>query len=508
VIRVRQLAGASAGLAAVTVWQAALGLVTTPYVIHHLGSSLYGVFALITIMSAYLTNLELGFGHATVRFLARARAQGDGAGERAVIETSLTVFIGAALLAASIALIGSGFIERTFVHGAQADRAVVLDTIRIAAVVLLSSIVLAFTSAALQALGRLPLLVVTRGVFGTLSSAASVVPIAAGGGLRSVLVAQAAVNLSFLATQLVALARTVSFVPRPRIHRPTFRAMATFGASVFAAGLLYQAMLQGPPTVLAGYSTTDQVAAYSVPSIVLQQLIILMSVSSFGFLPFASAEAAGTDRTRLSAVFRANLRVTLMAAGPIVAFLAVLGWPILSAWIGPGFADDAIGPLRFLGGAALMVALSAPAADVARAAGRPSWVAAYTLAAATLSIAGAFALVPSHGATGAAAALCVALVAATLPFGAIVAHRLLGIGVGELAMALARPILVVGACAGAFAAGHVATSGFGGTLVVGAVGASIYAAIAGLWVLDPRERAVIGALLPRRPARRGAEAIG
>ena len=33
-------------------------------------------------MSAHLCNLELGFGHATVRFLARARARADLAEER------------------------------------------------------------------------------------------------------------------------------------------------------------------------------------------------------------------------------------------------------------------------------------------------------------------------------------------------------------------------------------------------------------------------------------------
>lgn len=74
VISARGLAAASVSLGAVTVWLAVLGLVTTPYLIHHLGRSLYGVFALLTIMSAYLSNLELGFSHATVRFLARARA--------------------------------------------------------------------------------------------------------------------------------------------------------------------------------------------------------------------------------------------------------------------------------------------------------------------------------------------------------------------------------------------------------------------------------------------------
>jgi O-antigen/teichoic acid export membrane protein len=497
VIRARQLAGASVGLGAVTIWSALLGLITTPYLIHHLGASLYGIFALITIMSAYLANLELGFGHATVRFLARARGAGDVAQERAVLETSLAVFVGAALVATTIALAASGFIVRTFVHGAQAQHHVVLDAIRIGACVMLTSLLVSFASVSLQALGRLKLIVVTRAIFGTLSSAASVTPIALGGGLRSVLVAQVLVNGALCATLLIALARTVPFRLRPRVHRVTFRAMAGFGTSVLAAGLLYQTMMQGPPTILAGNATTDQVAAYAVPSIVLQQLILLMTVSSLGFLPLASAEAVGSDRSRLAAIFRSNLRVTVLVAGPIVAFFAVLGWPILATWISSGFADHAIGPLRFLAGAALLVALGAPAADVARAAGRPSWVVAYMLAAAAGSIAGAFALVDAHGATGVAAGLCAALLVATLPFDAVVAHRLLGLRASDLSRSLAGPALAVVACAAAFAVGHLIASGFAGAVVVGAVGAAVYAAVAGRWVLDGRERAVLGALAPR-----------
>ena len=104
-MRPRQLASASLGkLGAVTVWLALLGVVTTPYLIHHLGASLYGIFALLTIMSAYLSNLELGFGHATVRFLARARALEDADEERVVLETSFAVFLAASAIASAAAL--------------------------------------------------------------------------------------------------------------------------------------------------------------------------------------------------------------------------------------------------------------------------------------------------------------------------------------------------------------------------------------------------------------------
>lgn len=497
-MRARQLAVASIGLGTVTVWLALLGLITTPYLIHRLGVAFYGIFALITIMSAYLSNLELGFGHATVRFLARARAEQDAIRERAVIETSFAVFLGAAIAATSIALAGSGFVADKFVHGEAARGDVALDAIRIGAVILFLSLLTSFAAAALQALGRFRLLVATRGIFGTLASAGAVTAVALGGGVRSVLAVTATLNAILCVTQLVALGRASSVSLRPRVHTSTLRSMGRYGSWVLVSGLLFQATMQAPPTILAANATTDQLAAFAVPNTILLQLVALVAATSFGFVPFASAESASADRTYLREVFRANLRMTVLTAGPIVSYMALFGEPLMAEWIDPEFADDAIGPLRFLAFAAWALALSAPPADVLRGLGRPRWIALFTLAAATCTVGGALALVSAHGAAGVAAALLGGLTAATVPLMVIVADRCLGMPPVDLLRGLSGPVCAVASCAAIFAAGTHASSGFGGAIAAGAIGTSVYVVVAARFVLDSRERDVFRSLLPRR----------
>jgi O-antigen/teichoic acid export membrane protein len=408
------------------------------------------------------------------------------------------VFLAASFLASGVALLGSSFIADTFINGAQARHDVVLDSVRLGALILFTSLLGSFASAALSALGRLQFLVAVRLIFGTLASVVAVAVIAAGGGLRGVLLGQVVITAALCVAQLVALRSTTHARLRPGLHRATFRTMARFGASILLAGLFYQALMQGPPTILAGHSTTDQVAAFAVPSVILQQLIVLTTVTSLGFLPFASAESAAADPGRLVAVFLANLRMTVLAIGPIVAYLVIWGHPLLATWIDRGFADDAIGPLRYLAGAAVLVALSAPAADVARGLNRPSWTVAYTGGASAISVAAGLLLVGRHGATGVAAALGLALVLATLPFVVVVARRLLGLGAADLARALAAPTVAVAVAAAVFAGGRLLTAGIGGAIAAGAAGVLVYAAVIVRGVLDDRERAVLGGLLPAR----------
>src|SRR5439155_17678142 len=110
----RRLAAQVAGSAGVQVWLAFLGIFTTPFILRGLGAAAYGIFALVSVVSAHLSNLELGFGHATVRYLARARAAGDRPGEQAILDTSLAVFLAGGIVAGSVLFTAARFLATSF----------------------------------------------------------------------------------------------------------------------------------------------------------------------------------------------------------------------------------------------------------------------------------------------------------------------------------------------------------------------------------------------------------
>jgi O-antigen/teichoic acid export membrane protein len=264
--------------------------------------------------------------------------------------------------------------------------------------------------------------------------------------------------------------------------------MAGFGILVFASGIAYQWMINGPPLVLSAKVDAAVVPTFAVPHVLLQRLASLVSAVSLVFFPFASAEAARPDRSRLSAVFVSHLRLTALTMGPIAGYLLACGDTLLGVWVRREFARDASPCLRLLSLAAFVLAAASPAADVARAQNRPGWVLAYTACVAAVAVGASFALVPTYAAAGAAFALLAGLIFGSVPLVLWVATRLLGLEGLALLGRLSKPALAIASVTALFLAGRIVSGTFLSALVTGAVGTAAYLATVHAWVLDPRER--------------------
>jgi len=486
-VQIRQLAPVAGVSAGVTAWLAMLGLITTPIMLHTLGAAAYAIFALITIMAGYLSNLQLGFGDTTLRFLAQARATGDDDAEAKIVGTSLFVFSCAGALAAAVAFFGAPVIATKFADFPSDLEDDAVGAIRLAALILILTFGYSFAQVSLQALGRFRPLLWSRAISGTLISSFAVAAALSFGDVRAVLATQVVVSLLTCIVLFAVLGKALSAPLRPSFNRPTFRKMAGFGAVVLATGIAYQAMMQGPPTALAGLAPAAEVAAFAVAAVVFQQILLLIRAASTGFLPFASAEGASQDRGRLAAVFRSHLRLTIAVIGPIAGFLVVFADPILTAWLGADFAAEVADPLRFLALAGLLLAISTPSADVSAGVGRPAWNLAYALTAAAIGTTSAILLAGQSGASGAALGLLIGVSVATPPFLLLTAYRLLGLPPIRVAASVAAPGLAASAAAGLYFLCSLAIPGFAGALLGGAL-TFLYAIATYRFVLSQDER--------------------
>lgn len=470
------------------IWLTIVAIFTMPYVILGLGRSAYGVFAMVSLVSAHLSNLEFGFGHATIRFLARARASGDTKAAQAILDTSFAVFAAAGMAAGTIFLLGSVYLATSFFNIPADLQSEAITAFRLGAFILACSFLSSFFSTALQAFGRYDRLNVYRTVAGTTASLGSVLAIMLGKGLTGVMWVQAGIAFVSVAFYGLAVVRAHGGPVRPRTDRRSLRDMAGFGILVFASGIAYQWMINGPPLVLSAKADVAALPAFAVPHVVLQRLATLISSVSVVFFPFASAESAGDDRSRLTAVFQSHLRLTVLVMGPIAAYLVVFGDTLLGAWVSPDFARDASPCLRLLAPAAFVLAATSPGADVSRALGRPEWVLAYTSGMALVATSGCFALIPAYGAVGAALALLIALMAGFVPLTLAVATRLLALRPAVLLRNVSTPLLAVGAVTVLYGVGRAFSANLSSAVATGAIVTAAYVAASYAWIIEPRER--------------------
>lgn len=492
-----RMARVSIGQGLTTIWSALLGLITAPYLIRNLGASEYGVFALVALISSYLNNLEFGFGHATLRFLARARAGSDEEDESAVLGNSMLIYFPGALIALGLAFGGASFIVHHFAHGPRSLHSTFVEAIQLAAPLIAFSMLTSFASSSLQALGRFRLIITMNTVVGTILSASAITIVALGGGLIDVIGAQVAVNFALMVIYGVALARASAGARHPRLDRRTLKAMAKFSAWLMVAGLASQTVVQGPPAVLAAYKTTAEVAAFAVPAAIFQQLTSFVGSASLGFLPFVSALSLDSDPAAVRAIYIANLRLTILILAPVISFIAVFAHPLLATWITMSFAHRATDALRFMAAASLVLGLSSAPADLARGFGKPVLVTIFTFLSASAVVALSFAAVPSSGSAGAAFGLAAGLTLTTIPFIFITGSRLVQAHPRALVGSLSGPLCALIVVTGLYETGLLLSDTFVSAVVSGAVGAVVYGVLSAKLFLDDRERRVLRTLVRR-----------
>jgi O-antigen/teichoic acid export membrane protein len=325
-------------------------------------------------------------------------------------------------------------------------------------------------------------------VFGTVAAVSAVGAVAAGGGIDAVFLAQAGVACLSALTLGVAVTRSWRGGIFPKIAPRMLREMGPYAILAFIGGLGYQWMINGTPLVFAAHVDAAVIPTFSVPHMVLQKLTVLSTSASFAFFPFASATSTGADRSRLSAAFQSHLRLTILVVGPVAGYLAVFARTLLGAWVNPEFGLAAAPCLKLLVVAALLLAISGPPADIARAFGHPGWVLAYTSSVAVFGVGISVVAIPSYGAVGAAFALFVSVLVGTIPLLLAVAQRLLGLRAWDVARTLGGPFVAVVIVTALYAAGAVLGGGLIGALITGGLATAAYAATGFLWVLKPRER--------------------
>jgi len=413
----------------------------TPFILHRVGATQYGLWALIGSLAAFGTLLDLGIGSAVTKRVAEFATLGDMGALRRLVSTALWLYSGLGLVALGAATIAAPLVPRLFnVPPGQESTAEWLTVAT--GLALAVELPTSCSYSVLRGLGELPLLTLITSTSMIFTAGGIVLVLEAGGGLVGVVLVNVATALVMQIPMIALIHRRLPGLSvRPRhADRREVRSIMSFSASVFMIDAASKIGTRSDEIVIGSFLPVARVVPFTVakrvaglPQLAAAQFEVLI-------LPAASALGARSEMHRIRELSLVSTRVTLAVFLSVGCGVAVLAKPFLSAWVGPAYAGSASVVLLLT--ASWFIAMSIwPFSAVLQALSRHRPLARFALGAAALNLALSIALVRPLGVDGVAVGTLVATTIEVVCFIVPYTLRTLELALGDLVRRVLLPVL-------------------------------------------------------------------
>jgi O-antigen/teichoic acid export membrane protein len=314
----------------------------TPFILHQLGDSHYGLWVLVASVVAYGTLLDFGISNAVTKYVAEFRATGEVDKARRLVSTALALYTAIGLLVVLASALLAPLFPEIF-NVAPKDEETAIRLVFLAGIGVGVAIPASTTFAVLRGLQRFDLLNIIRSASTLFQALAIVLVLLAGGGVLGLAITTIVVRLL---TQIPAVWTIHRTAPELRFgwrsaDRHSVRTVASFSWAVFVLHFGGHLEAKTDEIVIGVYLPLASVASYSIvlklstlPQIITEQFTTLV-------LPISSELHAKDDLPKLRELLLTSTRITLAVLFPISISLMILGRPLLEVWVGDSYADQA-----------------------------------------------------------------------------------------------------------------------------------------------------------------------
>ena len=321
----------------------------SPFMVHHLGNTGYGIWVLVGSLTGYLGILDLGLRPAIVKYVARYKALGDDGMVNRVINTILVIFSSIAGLVLVASLVMSYFSTEAFKvppeYGGQLRVIILIIGFNVAA-----SFPFGVFSAMLNALQRFDVTNAIQVSVFLVRTALLILFLTFGGGLITVGV----IVLSSSLTEFVLKARyCLKINPTLEINRhlasrETFRMVAGFSVYTFIILVAMRISFQTDSIVIGAMLSAESITFFSIGAGMIEYLSTLVSHMSVTVTPLASGLDAAGDNERMRKLLIIGTRYCLLVILPVGCTYLLLGETFISLWMGPQYAPSSSTVLTIL----------------------------------------------------------------------------------------------------------------------------------------------------------------
>ena len=409
-----------------------LTFATAPYIVHHLGAELFAVVALVQSTAGFAGVLNLGIGRALTKYVSELFWRGDTKTINELFQTAWATCIGTGIIGLACILGPKETISRLILHGGTETDSVAGLAIYVAAFGLFSSMLMEGVSGLPVALQRFGLCNGVNVVIGTLRSLGSVLLLALGFSVRSVLIVNLLANLVGVAA-FAHISRMLipGLTLVPRFTWRSFRKLFDFSFPLFLAAVSGLIVTRLDRFLLAYFLPITAVTFYTLPYSLSEKLAMGVSNVTSVVFPFTSELHARAAHEKVRDLYLRSTKILTLLTLPLTVILMTLSGPILRLWLGAEFARQGAVTLSLLAAATFLGALSAIPTVTSLGVGRAWMPANFALAGSIISMVANLSLIPRYGINGAAAAALLPQVL-LVPIFILTVNRILGLSLRRL----------------------------------------------------------------------------
>src|SRR5258708_980432 len=311
-----------------------VGIFLSPFILHRLGDSAYGIWVLIFSVTGYYGLFDLGIRSSIIRYVSKYTATGDREKLAQFVSTALFTYSGIGVVSMVLTTLLSSFLERRFNIPPEMHSQARLLLLMVGASVSLG-FPLGVFGGMLEGLQRFYILNWTS-IGSTLLRAALIVYFL-NRGCGLITVAMITVALPILSSILRAII-VFRLCPVPLglryVNKESFRNMATYGGTTFLVIVAGQLRFGTGGLGLGRMMSTVAITYFSIGARIVDYSQEFVSSMAQIFVPMSSQSEAKGELDRLRKVYIAGNRVCALLILPITVILILLGKHVIRIWVG------------------------------------------------------------------------------------------------------------------------------------------------------------------------------
>ena len=316
----------------------------TPFMLKFMGQNEYGLYSLVTSVIAYLSVLDMGFGNAMIRFVAKNQAHGDNKKIRDINGVFLLLYILVGVVSLVIGSIIFINIDNLFGASLSPDE---LAKTKVIALILVATVSLSFPlsifdsyAVASERFNYLKILEIIK----HLAIPAVMIPILFMGGKSiSMVIVTSVITLGFHIITMYycfrKLKMRVAFKIRG-VDKTLLKTIAFYSFWVFLGIIVDNLYNNTDQVILGGICGTSVVAIYAIAAKISSVNMNFSTAISGLFLPKIAKTLEHDDGDKkVSDIFIQVSRLQLYLMALVLSGFIVFGRAFISLWVGAEYLD-------------------------------------------------------------------------------------------------------------------------------------------------------------------------